>query len=32
MLPYNAQVNHLFVDGVHLGRFEENLEREIAEL
>lgn len=31
-LPYNIQVNHMFVDGVHVGRFFEQLDREIAAL
>lgn len=30
MLPYNVQVNHMFVDGVHVGRFFEVLENEIG--
>ncbi len=25
-LPYNIQVNHMFVDGIHLGMFKEKLE------
>jgi len=32
MLPYNVQVNHQFVDGVHVGRFKETLDRLIGEL
>ena len=31
-LPYNIQVNHMFVDGLHVGRFFEQLDREIAAL
>ena len=26
MLPFNIQVSHLFVDGVHLGMFKERLD------
>ncbi len=32
LLPYNVQVNHLFVDGIHLGKFKDALDREIAGL
>lgn len=31
-LPYNIQVNHMFVDGIHVGRFFERLDSEIAAL
>lgn len=30
LLPYNIRVNHMFVDGLHVGRFFEALDREIA--
>lgn len=29
LLPYNLQVNHVFIDGIHLGRFKQALESEI---
>ena len=32
ILPYNMQVNHMFVDGIHLGMFKEKLEDKINEL
>jgi len=32
ILPYNIQVNHMFVDGLHVGRFYENLIAETARL
>ncbi len=31
-LPYNIQVNHMFVDGFHVGKFYEKLDEEIAKL
>jgi chloramphenicol O-acetyltransferase type A len=31
-LPYNIQVNHMFVDGIHLGMFKENIENRINAL
>lgn len=31
-LPYNIQVNHMFVDGIHVGRFFEQLEQEVHQL
>ena len=31
-LPYNIQVNHLFVDGIHLGMFKDALDQGIADL
>lgn len=31
-LPFNIQVNHLFVDGIHLGQFQEQLLARIASL
>jgi chloramphenicol O-acetyltransferase type A len=30
LLPYNIQVNHIFVDGLHVGQFFEELENQIA--
>lgn len=32
LLPYNIQVNHMFVDGYHLGMFKEKLDKEIDTL
>ena len=32
LLPYNIQVNHLFVDGIHVGWFKEALDAEINAL
>jgi chloramphenicol O-acetyltransferase type A len=32
LLPYNIQVNHMFVDGIHLGMFKEQLDKRIAAL
>ena len=32
ILPYNIQVNHMFVDGVHLGMFKTQLEKNIDKL
>jgi chloramphenicol O-acetyltransferase type A len=32
LLPYNIQVNHIFIDGLHVGLFYENLLSEIKEL
>jgi chloramphenicol O-acetyltransferase type A len=29
ILPYNIQVNHIFIDGIHIGEFYENLIEEI---
>ena len=29
LLPFNFQVNHLFIDGIHLARFKEILESRI---
>jgi len=29
LLPYNIQVNHMFVDGYHLGVFKEQLDKRI---
>ena len=29
-LPFNVQVNHIFVDGIHVGRFVEQLNQTIA--
>jgi len=29
LLPYNIQVNHLFIDGYHLGKFKERLDANI---
>lgn len=29
LLPFNIQVNHLFIDGLHVGRFYENLNHEL---
>lgn len=31
-LPYNIQVNHIFVDGFHVGRFVEELEDEVRKM
>lgn len=31
-LPYNIQVNHMFVDGFHVGKFYEKLNEEISEI
>ncbi len=30
LLPFNIQVNHMFVDGLHVSRFFEQLDQEIA--
>ena len=30
LLPFNIQVNHMFVDGLHVGRFFQRLETEVA--
>lgn len=30
LLPFNIQVNHMFVDGLHVGRFFQHLDAEIA--
>jgi chloramphenicol O-acetyltransferase type A len=32
LLPFNFQVNHLFIDGIHLARFKEILESKIDDL
>lgn len=32
VLPYNIQVNHMFVDGIHIGMFFEEMKKQIAEL
>ena len=32
LLPYNIQVNHMFVDGYHLGVFKQQLEEKIGTL
>ncbi len=32
LLPYNIQVNHMFVDGYHLGLFKEQLDDIISEI
>ena len=32
ILPYNIQVNHMFVDGVHIGLFKKQLKQKIDEL
>jgi len=32
LLPFNIQVNHMFVDGIHVGRFLDQLAREISAL
>ena len=32
LLPYNIQVNHIFVDGLHVGLFYENLLSEVKNL
>lgn len=32
LIPFNIQVNHMFVDGLHVGRFFEALDRELLEL
>lgn len=32
VLPYNIQVNHMFVDGIHVGRFFEELNNQIQEI
>jgi len=32
VLPYNIQVNHIFVDGLHVGKFYENLAAEVQKL
>lgn len=32
LLPYNIQVNHMFVDGYHLGLFKEQLDAIISEI
>ena len=32
VMPYNIQVNHLFVDGIHLGMFKDKLDELIANL
>lgn len=31
LLPFNIQVNHMFVDGLHVGRFFQRLEAEISD-
>lgn len=31
-LPFNVQVNHIFVDGIHVGRFLEQLNTTISEI
>jgi chloramphenicol O-acetyltransferase type A len=31
-LPFNIQVNHIFIDGIHVGYFFEALDREIVEI
>lgn len=31
-LPYNIQVNHIFIDGLHVGRFYESLNEEINKI
>jgi chloramphenicol O-acetyltransferase type A len=32
ILPYNIQVNHIFIDGLHIGKFYESLNEEIHSL
>ena len=32
LIPFNIQVNHMFVDGIHVGRFFEFLHEEIRTL
>lgn len=32
LLPYNIQVNHMFADGIHVGWFFEELEKQILEI
>ena len=32
LLPFNIQVNHIFIDGIHVGLFFEELDRQIAEV
>jgi chloramphenicol O-acetyltransferase len=32
LLPYNIQVNHLFIDGLHVGLFYENMLSEIENM
>ena len=32
LMPYNIQVNHLFVDGIHLGMFKDKLDQLIENL
>lgn len=32
ILPYNIQVNHIFIDGLHVGKFYENLGKEISSI
>ena len=32
LLPYNVQVNHVFVDGIHVGRFFEALKDELSDI
>ena len=32
LLPFNIQVNHMFVDGIHVGQFLDQLAREITPL
>ena len=32
LLPYSIQANHMLVDGIHIGRFVENLQKFIDEL
>lgn len=29
LLPYNIQVNHIFIDGLHVGKFFETLQQEV---
>ncbi len=31
VLPYNIQVNHIFIDGLHVGKFYETLQEEIKQ-
>ncbi len=31
VLPYNIQVNHMFIDGIHVGRFHDALNEEIRD-
>ena len=32
LLPFNIQVNHIFIDGIHVGLFFEELDRQITEV